>query len=317
MKKILTFLFLAYAAYAAAQTDYTLTVTHGNAYTELSNGVALQYLDSPSYGYYHPEDFTFPVFGRTASFRTNLSPVSAGAYVSPGGFCAVYEAPGYSNTIVFMVLDNSNALTQLDGITKVSCKTEGSAVGSRILRFEWKDITVTVDTSARLNFQLWLDESDKSISYHYGPSTPGLAGATFYCGLIAFGASGNLVNTYNLEGDSANPHVVTAWTNMPELNGVPANGTVYKMTPVMTGVSAVNLQSTSPRLYPNPAVSHLLIDQLQEGEADIRLYDLCGALVKSYTAYPANGLNISELSNGLYLLRVNGGLGQRFVKRSE
>lgn len=59
------------------------------------------------------------------------------------------------------------------------------------------------------------------------------------------------------------------------------------------------------KLFPNPASSTVFLDQNSESYEEILIYDLKGNLVEKYSGYdPANGLNISSLSAGIYFVQA-------------
>ncbi|MEM6804676.1 MAG: T9SS type A sorting domain-containing protein [Bacteroidota bacterium] len=69
------------------------------------------------------------------------------------------------------------------------------------------------------------------------------------------------------------------------------------------------------KLYPNPAKEKVFLDQNSESYEEILIYDLKGNLVEKYGGYdPANGLNISGLSPGIYFVQAKSG---QFVFRQK
>ena len=62
-------------------------------------------------------------------------------------------------------------------------------------------------------------------------------------------------------------------------------------------------QENTVALYPNPAGTFVRIDGLDENSCkEICIFDLTGRLVKQYSY--CNELNVSDLHNGVYMLRV-------------
>ena len=57
-------------------------------------------------------------------------------------------------------------------------------------------------------------------------------------------------------------------------------------------------------VYPNPASSEIHIDLKKEGSAQVVVYDLQGRLVLSQTVMAQGDLNVSQLPEGMYVLRV-------------
>lgn len=67
-------------------------------------------------------------------------------------------------------------------------------------------------------------------------------------------------------------------------------------------------------LYPNPANNVIRIDGL-EGTHEITIYNTTGALVKTVAVSDDAEIVISELPEGLYLVRIDNRRAMRFVKR--
>ena len=65
-------------------------------------------------------------------------------------------------------------------------------------------------------------------------------------------------------------------------------------------------------LYPNPANDYVRLEGI-EANSEVRIYNAMGALVKVLNANPNEEIGISELSDGLYVLRC-GNVTLRFVK---
>ena len=66
-------------------------------------------------------------------------------------------------------------------------------------------------------------------------------------------------------------------------------------------------------LYPNPANDYVRLEGI-EANSEVRIYNAMGALVKVVNANANEEIGISELSDGLYLLRC-GNATLRFVKK--
>ena len=68
------------------------------------------------------------------------------------------------------------------------------------------------------------------------------------------------------------------------------------------------------RLYPNPVNDEIHIDGL-DGENEICIYNTLGVCVKTLTIEGSEGVSVTDMSAGLYLIRINGRQTVRFVKR--
>ena len=72
--------------------------------------------------------------------------------------------------------------------------------------------------------------------------------------------------------------------------------------------------SASLVVYPNPADDHIRIEGL-EAKSEIGIYNMMGVRVKSMTLCDDDDINIGNLAAGIYLIRINGNLSVKFVKR--
>ncbi|WP_213520764.1 T9SS type A sorting domain-containing protein [Nonlabens sp.] len=73
-----------------------------------------------------------------------------------------------------------------------------------------------------------------------------------------------------------------------------------------SALSVASVDSLEINLYPNPSTG--IINVMIENPADYRLYDLSGKLIRSGSfEFMENQLEIKDLSNGIYFLKVNDG----------
>lgn len=88
---------------------------------------------------------------------------------------------------------------------------------------------------------------------------------------------------------------------------------VYDYNDITAGVQATESQRVS--LYPNPASGRIVLDGLQDGEAEVRIHDLSGRLVLTRRASgPTTALDITALAPGCYVVKVVQGDGEKVVK---
>lgn len=71
-----------------------------------------------------------------------------------------------------------------------------------------------------------------------------------------------------------------------------------------TGMGVMDANLATVKMYPNPASTVLYVDGRDISK--IEIYDLTGRLVKS-TSNIANGISVSELSNGIYIVKAQSG----------
>lgn len=308
MKQIVHILFLVtfFSANAWAQNSYELTVSAGT-YTELASASELTYTPSDG-GYYYADNFTFPVFKRNAAFKQQPSPPSNGAFLTAQGYIAIYEAPGYANTIVLQGFFNAS-MVRVDGLSRVSAKVDGTA-GNRVVKFQWKNAVLNNDTARKTNFQVWLHEKDGTISYHYGPSTfP--ANTTGFTGMVIFKPNfTDLDASFNVSGAPASPvltDTISLFSGLKALNDRPANGTIYTFKPAwpLSLENTVN-EKAAFRAFPNPAKGNINIET--QDATTISIYNITGQLVKAVDAKPGNTTVATDaMVPGCYILKSNSG----------
>lgn len=308
MKHVIHFLILVlfFSTNTRAQNSYELTISNGT-YTELTSPSELTYSASDG-GYYYADNFTFPIFKRSAAFRQQSSPPSNGAFLTAQGYIAIYEAPGYTNTIVLQGFFNAVMMRE-DGLTKVSAKADGTA-GNRIMKFQWKDVVLNGDTSLKTNLQIWLHEKDGTISYHYGPSTfP--AATTGFTGMVIFKPNfSDLDAAFNVSGTPASPTLtdtISIFSGLNALNDRPANGTIYTFKPAwsLTVENTIN-EKAAFRAWPNPAKGSINIET--QDATTISIYNMTGQLVKAVDAKPGNTTVATDaIVPGCYILKNDSG----------
>lgn len=78
--------------------------------------------------------------------------------------------------------------------------------------------------------------------------------------------------------------------------------------------SIVQNGSESFSIYPNPAERYIYLRGSEDGFDNLRVYDMTGKMVKSAERRHINMLEISDLSNGIYLIEA-GKNGQTFTSK--
>ncbi|WP_115461858.1 FG-GAP repeat domain-containing protein [Winogradskyella aurantiaca] len=83
---------------------------------------------------------------------------------------------------------------------------------------------------------------------------------------------------------------------------------------LLESLSIPELESNSFRLYPNPVEHHLNFSSTDLVSADVRIVDVTGKIVFHNEIELSNGINTSQLQNGVYILTVNNSANYRFIK---
>lgn len=211
-------------------------------------------------------------------------------------------------------------------LSSIGYKVDGTA-GNRILKIEWKEVGSYGEysnsgglLSMYISFQAWIYEGTSVIEYRYGANTI-TDPSTFYEGdpgavigtALTDGNASIVVNL--ISGPVASPVFGTV---LFPLNGTPANGTLYRLTPIGGSSSvAENQLSQVLKAWPNPVSDVLNFELKNQDRAQISLYNLQGQKVKQQLLTESrSSLDLSDLPAGAYLIRMEGQAGSmRIIKR--
>ncbi len=81
-----------------------------------------------------------------------------------------------------------------------------------------------------------------------------------------------------------------------------------------SAVSELSANNTDLVIYPNPADQYLLLKNIPNVEVRVNVYSLDGSLVKSESINSNEQIDISNLSTGFYILKINN-KALKFTKR--
>lgn len=316
MNKHFTFIaaiLLLFSLYSSGQA-YTFE-TGLQAYTYLSGAAPITQADPQGGGFYFSHNFKFRTFDFDGDFLAN-GQTSAGAFVANDGYVAVYNAPSESHTVVYQALlpEAGSGLVKKSS-SALSYKYEG-ATGNGTLKVEWKNMGITGrHDSEYVNIQVWLNEADKSITYHYGPRNLSSEFSFFSSVFSTPNAQfGTFDNAINVTGNANSPTTTTStgFSTMPPVTGLPEAGRYYRFKRKSTTGINQTIQATI-KLYPVPAKEVLYAEA--ESDALCSITDVTGKVVLE-TALQAgtNTINIAQLANGIYCLNVTGESGNSVQK---
>lgn len=201
--------------------------------------------------------------------------------------------------------------------------------GNRILKIEWKNVgfyeEVAEDGTADnfINFQIWLYEGSNDLEFRFGPNDvpdPELVYLLSTGPLLGFVEFfDDELEIYNnfwyLFGDPAAPQIgLLADASEPPpngaLTGTPADGTVYRFSPVTTSARDLPISQTKLEIWPNPTsgqINFTLPEADDPSESfQVNVTDMHGKLVleKTISAGDTPGLQVGQLTAGTYVLRL-------------
>ncbi len=283
--------------------SYTFTYLT-SVYADLVNPISInngEIWDDPEYTISVP--FEFEMNGTLVTILTFTS--AGGMLMAPTESADVSEIIAPFDTDL---VDRGEG--SAESISPISYLVEGNT-GSRILKIEWKNAGAYNEDapfSMFVNFQVWIYEGSKIIEFHYGPSSITDA-SLFYAeasgaiiALATYDPVNDILSNANfVTGDAASPVIFEDYL---EITGTPANGMVYRFVPAGT-TESVQENNAEIAVYPNPAQNILNIEIANTGTASVSIKNIVGQSVKEISLNQLkNTINISDLSSGMYLLKV-------------
>jgi hypothetical protein len=96
-----------------------------------------------------------------------------------------------------------------------------------------------------------------------------------------------------------------------------ADGFIIKYSDLVVGINSLTQNSTI-KLYPNPVQNQLFIESEKGQIIEMNILDISGKEIRSITNNNVNNIDVSELTQGVYILKVtteNGISTNRFIKQ--
>ncbi len=310
MKKKYTLLLLAIFLLGTWVKSQNYVHTLSNiAYQDLSNPQVIHGADSIASGYYIDINLLFPAFGAIADFNNVPSISSPGAYVARNGYLGAYENPSYTHTFAFHAYLNN--LIRINSSSSISASLIPNS-SFKILKFQWKNMGILNHSDTEyVNFQIWFDEANQSVSYHYGPSIlnndPNNGGAI---GLLrAPNNFSSFTNATYLKGDAKNPNQLeefnpTSFSNLISSNNFPPEGTLITFKLPTSDIKQNKLHKSNYSIYPNPFNEN--IEMNCKGIFNYQIFDSFGKQIKSGSGIDKMDINTTEIAKGLYLIKIEG-----------
>jgi hypothetical protein len=316
---------LFFAGVAKAQSPYYTLAISNQTYTPLTGQTLLPIDTNISGQYINEPGLSFPLFGYPfifAAYNNGLDS-SNGAFVS--WFGQVFLTDTVNNLTAMIDIANENGDQLITGETEISYSLTG-LLGFRILKIQWKNIgsDTALNSTSRLNCQLWFMEQTNEIVMHYGNCNPGnpvdfkpsidiilLSNTSYYIpgAAIISGTPGTetLTSYSNVTNFSTYSYILSN----PFFTGAPLNGTMYRFTQASVGLN--ELKKDEIKIYPNPANETLYVHSNKNFEGKIT--DMNGKEVFSVSI--KNGLTeipIKTLTPGVYFLHTSYSQPYKFIK---
>jgi hypothetical protein len=192
-------------------------------------------------------------------------------------------------------------------------RSQTSAISARvdvtsqdtIVKVQWKNITIQDHpTGDYLNFQLWLYKKAQTMEFHYGPSliTPGPSDS-FDVVMVHFNDDfSTCYESQQIYGSGTSVQIEKNPDSLRLYNGAAPNGTIFKFERIIpAGIQSVK-DDLGLKVYPNPATG--IVNIQVQGKADYTLCDMAGKVIVKAEVDQQAQIDISNMPNGLYLLRV-------------
>ncbi len=281
-------------------------------YVELTGDSNITALTFDS-GYFHIPAVTgelLPLLGNPWTFDTTNRTL----FAFPNGRVYVGIDTGFA---IFDCL-YTDSISLIDNSSKVSYTFQGAA-GKKILKIQWKNLRIDSGPANNyFNVQMWLYQETGVIEFRYGPRSANNASGYndpltgIYAGIwysnMTFSKMYEKMQVTGLPPNISIDSVLNL--NVPNLLGVPEEGTVYRFVPkaVLTSVKGVK-KAMSVELYPNPASNEVVVDFKATVDAvTASLFDMNGRKIRTVVAAAGSSgliMPVRDLPLGAYQLLVD------------
>ena len=266
-------------------------------YQNLVNPIKI--LENESWNYSSPLvvtdiGFTFKYFNRTYTQFDLLMVGSIG-----------FDRGSYEDFLYGFNAKLKSKTNSMPWLSKIVYKIEGAAP-NRIFKLEHNNIgfQLSSDTSNYLNFQIWLFETSNNIEIHYGPTKAD--SSCWYVGktgpYVGMDTTNQWVSWF-LAGNPSNPSFIKIKDTV--LTGFPINGTVYKFTPVNTGILDINSTINNIDIYPNPTINKTIYFNKLSNLNPYQITIKNGLGETLYSDFiKKNEVNLAEFEKGIYFYQI-------------
>jgi polyhydroxybutyrate depolymerase len=132
------------------------------------------------------------------------------------------------------------------------------------------------------------------------------------------GKNGVTVEHFKVEGGAHTwPGAIPIGVTCQDFKAVDEIWRFFKQHPLTVGTDDI-LTENSFKIYPNPTSNQLTIETDEQGDYQIQIIDLQGSIIQKSTIIGVQKiLDVTNLSNGIYILRLSsekGQINQKFIK---
>lgn len=300
------------------------------AYEPLTDSISLnqgQIWDDPTYSV--PIGFNFDFFGHTftaVEFEDFYSGLGGELGFIAGGSDTMY----HFSTVGADIIDRGDNDTT--SLSPISYKLEGLS-GNHIFKLEYNNVGFynedEFDYSSFINYQVWLYEGSNKIEIHFGESFmldsvdifedyANMDTIGFIFGFMEYNdASSDLLNGHYIQGVGPLANLIyedTATYTIGSGLEYPISGTVYQWALTQTAsIKSIESSALDFNIYPNPVNDNLSIQV--KGGAKVHLYNIAGNIISTYQVTNSKTINVSQLNQGIYFIKIESTNGQVGVKR--
>ena len=208
--------------------------------------------------------------------------------------------------------------------------------GMAVLKVEWRNVGIDDDVSGsqpsdhRINFQVWFFENG-IIELRFGETD--LANSPYYSetdGFIwddgeSYGPWIGILNhdaseVYYITGTNDHISVITEDDDADIFYSIPPYGWYFRFTPDdISGLIENSFESNEFSIYPNPVLNEFRIGK-DKGAYNrvpnmlVQVFDATGKLVQAQHVKNSEAINISEIPQGTYFVKITSGTLKSIIK---
>jgi hypothetical protein len=140
----------------------------------------------------------------------------------------------------------------------------------------------------------------------FGIGVMNLQSQTVSLEIMKWDNSGNSINVNSLRKITFGSGNVILNYQTGNVENVPASSIRKIVFTSVTGINDLHIDTESMFVYPNPGIDYISLKNLPAGDLTVAIYTLCGNQLLNLQHYTnTDQINISELTKGVYIIKVN------------